>query len=229
MTLPTMVTFLWRGWRPVYDHRHVNALNRMLQATSPGLRLVCVTDMPQGIECETKPLWPEPVAMRTGERNSFVRLRLFDPAIGRTFGDRVCNIDLDCVILDDLRPLFADTGDFRAVRGVRAPINGSMWCLKPGAHANVWSGFHPVNSLREISMAIHRGKRITGSDQAWLSLRIPNPATWGPEHGVQQYSHYQRDLKTRILFFAGAIKPWDAAGCGKCAIASDTYRMFFDK
>lgn len=207
-----VVCWLWRGWRPVYDAEHVNALARMLRVRlSLPHRLICVTDDASGInECETAPLWDMPAMNQRKPQNCYARLRLFDEETARRFGARVLSIDLDCVALDELAPLItADT--FRAVRGKSAPVNGSMFLLSAGTHRHVWDGFDPQTSPAMIALAKHNGRHISGSDQAWMSLQIPSPATWGPEHGVYQFSELRGDrdlLGARVVFFAGSVKPW---------------------
>lgn len=227
-----LVTFLWRGWRPVYDKRHVNVLYRMLAEHSPGLRLVCVTDRPQGIECETFPLWESPVQLPSGRRNCFTRLRLFDPATVRQFAGvetHVANIDLDCVVLGDLKPLLSEIVDFKAMLGVRAPINGSLWMVRIGAHKGVWTDFHPTRSLLQIQRAIYQKQHLVGSDQAWMSLKIKNPPTWWVNDGVQQFSHYDASSSTKVLFFAGSTKPWEDNWRPRCPQAWDMYQKHWRK
>lgn len=190
----TFVCWLWQGWRPVYGAAHVNTLARMLRANvSVQHKLICVTDSPTGInECETFPVWPAPQVKQTKPQNSYLRLRLFDPDFARQFGDNIISIDLDCAVLKNIDDLF--TGDsFRAVRGECAPINGSMWQLPRGDHANVWRDFDPATSPQQIEAFQHNGKRIGGSDQAWMSMNIPNPRTWGPEDGVYQFSQLPQE------------------------------------
>lgn len=207
-----VVCWLWRGWRPVYTCEHVNTLARMLRARlSLPHRLMCVTDIPAGItECETVPLWDMPVVLSAKPQNCFARLRLFDEETARRFGECIVSIDLDSVILRDLAPLIT-SHTFRALRGKSAPINGSMFMLRAGAHPNVWHTFDPQTSPAMIALAKHNGKHITGSDQAWMSLQIPSPATWGPEDGVLQFSElrHARELNgARAVFFSGSAKPW---------------------
>ncbi len=192
-------------------------------------RLVCFADDPQGItECETFPLWAAPQVTQKRTQNSYRRLRLFDPDFAAQFGERIVQMDLDCVVLRDLTSLFARPDPFVAVRGVSAPINGSMWMLRVGWFRNVWDRFDPLRSPREIENALHKGKRLVGSDQAWMSLRIPNPATWGPEDGVHQFSQWTQDAHSsaRIVFYAGATKPWDLACAAKAPTLFNTYRAY---
>ena len=230
------VTFLWNGWRPVYGPQHVNALSRMLAANmSMPYSFTAIVDDPKGItECPTFPLWAPPEVNLIKTRNSFTRLRLFDPSVALLFGaegDWVVNVDLDCVIIDDLQPLIesalSSQCSFAAVRGRSAPINGSMWMNRIGSNTHVWESF-TKDAPAKIAATKHNGKTIIGSDQAWMSMKIKHPATWGPEDGVAQYLHLHEVAPTdaKVVFFAGATKPWDLACKQQHPELYDTYKFY---
>jgi hypothetical protein len=186
----------------------------MLRDYGPaGHRLICITDMPKGVtECPTYPLWPSPVP-QLRERNCFARLKLFHPGHALRFGKRLVSIDLDAVILRDIQHLFTND-DFRAVRGISAPLNGSMWMTKVGCNQHVWDTFQGQRSVQQIRSTRHNGRRICGSDQAWMSIQLPGAPTWDEEDGVAQYLGRETDPSleaARIVFFAGRTKPWDRA------------------
>lgn len=223
MDKPTFVSWLWHGWRPVYDYRHVNRLKRMLEAKmSIPFRMVCLTDDSRGIECETRPLWAVPrVNLPDRKPNCFVRLPLFAPRVAEEFGDLIVSIDLDCAILQDLAPLLTEE-KFKAARGYRSHLCGSMWQLRAGhPHADVLWDFDPVESVRLIASKTHvhpiRGSthKLSGSDQAWMSIKIPNAPLWTEDDGVYQYLEMKPQQKrnppknARVVFFAGSAKPWD--------------------
>lgn len=203
----TVICWKWAGWRNVYRAEHVNVLQRML-ATHLRMphRLVCVTDDPAGIECETVPLWSEPNVQRAGP-NCYRRLRLFSQDAAQTFGERVLSIDLDCVILDDITPLITDE-DFRIVRGRSARYNGSMWLHLCGTRTFLWDEFDAKTSPKAAS-------RYVGSDQAWISHRCGEEAAWDKADGVYHYTLLDKRAplpsNARIVFFAGAMKPWSYA------------------
>lgn len=205
----TVVTFLWRGWRPVYNASHVNALQRMLlEYLRMPHRLVCITDMPDGIKCETLPLWSWPnVHTAPRQPNCYRRLKLFDPAMRVVLGDRILSIDLDCVAFYDLTLLITHH-DFRIVKGYTALYNGSMWLHTTGTRPQVYRDF-TQRVAGELNAA---GK---GSDQAWLSAKLPGEATWTGDDGVRMFFEatiLKRSYSTtpRILFFPGPTKPWHA-------------------
>lgn len=209
----TILTFLWKGWRPIYNYTHVNAWARMIRDNcSLPHKLVCITDDMHGIDqCETYPLWKFPDISQKKPQNSYRRLKLFDPQIGRKFGDRIISMDLDSVALLDIAPLIS-AHDFRAVQGVGAPLNGSMFMLKVGTNRHVWDRFDVNKSPLLIEEHRHNGRRISGSDQAWMSMQLPNAATWTEKDGIYQYSKLAgtpTPKDARIVFFAGVVKPWD--------------------
>lgn len=223
----TFVCWLWKGFRPVYTAAHVNRLHAMLAKHMTGpWKLVCITDDERGIDCEVFPLWTLPRAKiphRTdvGKKivpDCFTRLRMFEPNVGRLFGERIVSVDLDCTILADLAPLFDNDSDFKASRGYRSHICGSMWQLRAGTHAHVWQHYDPIKSPKIIAAATHTDDKnriwpLSGSDQAWMSLRMPHAPLWTEADGVYQFMEMkpQRNVpaNARVVFFAGRIKPWD--------------------
>jgi hypothetical protein len=211
----TIVTWLWKGWRPIYTAEHVNRLHRMLKRYMTGeWHLVCITDMPEGIECETFPLWeiPEPVGLKKGTSpNCFRRLKMFDEEMAYWFGPKVLSIDLDCNIYRDLRPLLTHDG-FKCASGRHSYFNGSLWQVTPGAYPEVWRDYDPVETPRIIANTMHGNRVISGSDQAWLSIKLKHCPRWTEVDGVFQRMHMplgRLEKSTRVLFFAGVVKPWE--------------------
>lgn len=215
----TVLTWLWTtgGRRPgVYGAEHVHAIARMLaKHMSAPYRLVCVTDRPNEIkECETFPLWDLSV-VQTRNLDCYRRLRLFDPEWGAVFGERILSLDLDVLIRGDLAPLIDEERDFQGMRGLHSHINGSAWTLKIGTCRKVWDSFRPSMSAEVIAKSRNRdGSRLVGSDQAWMSLMMPNAPVWGHGHGMW---HYRKLVKqpeqaplTRMVAFSGDVKPWDS-------------------
>ena len=196
-----VVCFKWRGWRSVYKSDHVNALRRMLQAhLHCEHRLICITDDPKGVECETYPLWDNPVDI--AGRNNYTKLKLFD--IAEQFGDRILYLDLDCLILDDITPLVQYQDDFITLRGKKCPYNTSLMLFTAGLHKQIWKEFDPVKSPEEISKL-----KYYGTDQAWLAHILPGIKTLGREHGIYMYTQRNRNIEgARIVFFPIATKPW---------------------
>lgn len=230
----SFVCWLWKGWRPIYTAAHVNRLHAMLAKHMSGdWKLTCITDDARGIDCETFPLWILPRAKiphRTdvGAKvvpDCYSRLRMFESATGKYFGERFVSIDLDCVILQDLAPLFDNDYDFVASKGYRSRVCGSMWQLRAGAHAHVWDSYDPVKSPKIIAATTHTDAQdriwpLSGSDQAWMSLRMPHAPLWTEADGVYQFMELkpQRIVpeNARVVFFAGKNKPWDPDMRGFC-------------
>lgn len=218
-----IVTWKWSGWRNIYTAEHVNKLGRMLaKHMSTPYRFVCITDDPEDIEFETFPLWKsEPV--KTGNSwivdsrdpvpNCFTRLKLFDPRVSKWLGaSKILSIDLDCMVFDDLAPLLTED-PFKAAIGRHSNYCGTLWQLIPGAHERVWTEFDPIESPKQISNTLYGSRKISGSDQAWMSINIANAPTWGETEGVYWYREIMNQRKVpknaRVVHFAGGIKPWD--------------------
>lgn len=215
----TVVCWLWRGWRPLYSFHNVNIAQRMIAANLKiPHRFVCVTDMPEGIECETIPLFDTPhVHTHPRQPNCYKRLNVFRPDAAEVFGsDLILSIDLDFVAFDDLTPLITDD-DFRIVTGMQSPYNGSMYMVRAGSRPKVWTDFDPVHSPVTLSTLRRKdGRPYIGSDQAWISYKLPGARTWGPEDGVYQFFRVKQTRGTmqvppRIMFFPGLTKPWDVS------------------
>lgn len=98
----------------------------------------------------------------------------------------------------------------------RIVLNGSMWMFTNGACDHLWKNFDPVKSpLRAIAAG------YMGSDQGYLSHallsmdRMKNIGGWtAQQHGVLSYVRDVRQTRilpksTRVVFFAGKLKPWD--------------------
>jgi len=221
----TVVCFLWKGWRPLYDFSRVNILKNMLEThLKIPHRLICVTDTPENIECETMPLWDEPfVRTQEGAPNCYRRLALFKRDAGLTFGERILSIDLDCVMFDDITPLITDH-DFRIVEGYNTPYNGSMFMIKSGAHPEIFESFDPKKSPIAA-----KSQGFLGSDQAWFSYRLPRAKTWNHNDGVQLFLELRlkiRPMQSKIMFFPGLIKPWDERMMKEYPVIFNQYKRF---
>lgn len=221
MTL-SVVTFKWAtpGYRATFKSEHVNILRRMTLRHYRGpIRFMCFTDDPKGLdgEIEALPLWDDfrsvPNPTGGGRPACYLRLKLWDPAMREVVGPRFVMLDLDCVIVDDLTPLFNRTEDvvmWRSPTGLW-PYNGAMVMANTGARPQVWRDFDPAESAR---ITHERGFR--GSDQAWLSHILgPDEAVFTQQDGVV----YQNDLwrptsrkpkDARIVFTTGGHPPWTA-------------------
>lgn len=216
----TIVTWLWRG---PYEPRHVYAVQAMLEAhLHRPYRFVCVTDQPRDLTCHVVPLWDAPqVNIRAGQPNCYKRLYAFSEQAQDLLGEKIISIDLDALILSDVTELFETKVDFKILRGVFCPYNGSLWALRTGSRTQVWNDFDPETSPRLANDQRRKdGQRYVGSDQAWIAYKLPNEKTWTEADGIYQFvtTYINKNRKgeerftipqnCKIMFFAGNIKPW---------------------
>jgi len=231
----TVVTWKWRGWRgdSFYNHWHVNTLEYMFkQHLKIPHRFVCVTDDPQGVKCETIPLWEQPHGIHTGNGrpNCWRRIKVFSPEATELFGPTILSVDLDTIVLSDITPLVTDD-DFKAMKGKAAPLNGSMFLHKTGTRTNVWTS---LSRHAPDLLTLHERKtdiRHYGSDQAWMSFKLPDAPVWTEADGAYHFTLLdpKQDVPDdcRILFFAGANKPWHNRCKERTPRAHEAYRKAY--
>jgi hypothetical protein len=195
-----------------YTAHHVNVLQAMLaRHYRRPHRLICVTDQPAGINCETLPLWDTHRELG----GCFTRLFMFSAEARELFGPRFVCIDLDCVITQDISDLFDRPEDFvinsyNPIPGSIHPdqhYNGALYLLKAGSRCQVWNTFDPETSVQRIQNNPHA---CIGSDQAWIRLCLDKgEARFGNADGVYEARQVGPDLprEARIIFFAGARDP----------------------
>ncbi len=205
------------AYRSTFGAETVNALRRMiLRHYQRPHCLTCITDDAAGVDPEVRviPLWdtfssvPSPHGAHFP--SCFRRLPLFGPYAEELIGPRFVCLDLDVVIVADVAPLWDRTEDFVGLRDPLYPrqLNGSMWLLKAGSCPEVWTDFNPIASPQ-----LARRAGFFGSDQAYLSYKLPDMPTWGREDGV--YS-YRRDIEAsgrlpenaRVVICHGQHDPW---------------------
>lgn len=218
-----MISFVcWKwstpGYRSTFGPEAVNVLAAMIRRHYPEPhRILCVTNDPAGIEPGVE-IVPDradfadiPSPHGGGNPSCYRRLRLFEPDAAATFGDRIVSIDLDCVILDDLRPLLDVPNDLVLWQDPGRPDQycASMMLLRAGTRPDVWSGFDPARSP-----ASARAAGCMGSDQGWLSYCLgPWEARWTAEDGILSYRLDQLDRvplpeSARVVMFHGGQDPW---------------------
>lgn len=220
-----IVTWKWQpalGYRSTFGPEAVNVLAAMVRRHYPHPhRVICVTDEPEGIQpgIEIVPAWNDFAHLPSphGAKNPscYRRLRMFDPEIGRVFGERFVSIDLDVVLTADVSSLWNRSEDFVAWGDTNpqpgSHYNGSMMLLRAGARPKVWTTFNPDRSPRE---ALRAGS--WGSDQGWISYCLgPGEAKWGKADGVYSFRNdfeqpHRRDLpaNAKIVSFHGRFDPW---------------------
>ena len=254
----TLNFILWKWRDPSYDisyeAHHVNTMVRMLERhTNQPHRVICITDDPEGIECETFPLWNDLSSMKNESwkdlrpkfktmvfPSCYRRLKIFSRevtnALGINDGERVVSLDIDTVITDTLDPLFDRSEDFvgwHSGPGHTNPskwrlpgFNGSVWMFRAGACEYLWNEFDPVESPK-----LAKAAGYLGSDQGWMSYKMfGKSAQWTTDDGIRRYFAELMPVgatllpATRIVAFPGTWKPWDLSVIARSPWITEHYR-----
>lgn len=219
------VTFKWKAkqfYRSTFTGDHVNNLAAMIRRDyQKPHRFSCITDDEKGIDksrVRIIPLWTDlaNVPSAYGQRNPscYRRLKLFSPEMRELIGERIVSMDLDMVTTGDLVPLFDRPEDIVLIKSAttspRYRYNGSMLMMTAGVRPYIWKDFDPIKSPRET---VTRG--FFGSDQAWLSMKLPkNEATWDEKDGVYSYRMHLLPKgsilpdNAKVIAFHGEHDPW---------------------
>lgn len=222
----SFVTFLWNNGFRNYRPEHVNILANAVKYFCPWPhRFICITDEPHKEFNKNVEYYPTPKAakrLRNIEapqgRNfpsCYCRLWLFSEA-ARELGDRILLMDVDCMVLQDLQPLFAIDADFVGWRpisiwGREGRIGGGTWALKTGKVTRLWDEFNenPAKMILET-----RELGWNGSDQAIMSRFLAHKypvwpqmsGIYGVADGVFEWDLPPKD--SRIVHFNSDDKPW---------------------
>ena len=221
----SFVCFLWNDGFRNYKAEQINMLARAVaRFYQYPHRFICVTDVTRGFSPEVEVL-PIPKAAQSvasleapqGKNfpSSYRRLWCFSQE-AVTLGERIMLLDVDCMVVGDLAPLFEIDADFVGWRpitiwGREDRIGGGTWLLKTGKLPWLWENFKkgPTKMIQETKAA-----GWNGSDQAILSrfLHAKYP-TWpqmcgiyGSQDGVFQWE--MPPAGARIIHFNGDGKPW---------------------
>lgn len=234
----SVVTFYWDNGDPKnceYQPEHVNnlakAVGKHLQVPH---RFICVYDAKSGllrfnsrvelVELPEHAKWLGTLAnpVKPTLPSSYRRLWAFSDE-AKCLGDRILLLDIDCLIVGDLLPLFEfSDDDFVGWRpnseyrpgvthrtGGMKRIGGGTWLLRTGTHTHMWSDFNP----QVIMKAKKAGWR--GSDQAWLSYNFAATCTVFPRdmgiYHTQDARVWEDEIPkdARIIHFNGRINPWE--------------------
>lgn len=211
----TILTWFWKqpGGRAQYDAAAVNTWAGMVRRhLHMPHEIACVTDHPEGIDPRVRIIAPpgdfEDVRIPTWgkERPQCLRrIAMFRPDAASIFGERFACMDMDCVIQNDITPLFSDPVDFKMFAGTHRsrPYNGSLMMMTAGARPHVYERFNRGE-------AVKAGKQYVGSDQAWISYVLGRgEKTWGYTDGIQAFGSAYANDKARVTFFFGLPKPWE--------------------
>lgn len=203
--MKSVVTWLWHGPR-AFEPRYVSVCARMVKAHLPEPhRFICVTDFhPSQFDGDVEVV-PMPREARSlidlqnpcGPKfpSSYPRLWTFSQEARAILGDRVLLLDVDVIIVRDMRPLFRLEQDFVGWR-VRPPpggpsrFGGGTWLHTPGTRPLVWERFYGCPE-RAISLALAAG--YVGSDQAWISYCLSTvEASWPEPSGIYCAQDYRK-------------------------------------
>jgi hypothetical protein len=235
----TYILWKWNddSYSVKYTAEHVNIMASMIaRNTQAPHRIICITDDPAGILCETFPLWNDLKDLKDGSWPSIVRdktitfpscsrrLKIFSTDTTRALdipdGEKVVSMDLDMVITDTLDPLFEVDTDFigwhpgegrdHTPPRFNAGYNGSVFMFRAGTCDFLWDDFDQATSPKK---ALEAG--YYGDDQGWLSYKMyAHYPEWTINDGIRRYI---KDLAqhgahlpegTRVAVFPGKWKPW---------------------
>ena len=209
----SIVCWLWGGGTtkhaPAYGPAHVARLrDQLAQHCTFDYEFVCISDRPISLEgVRYYPLWEEKAEMG----GCYRRLKTFHHS-ARDIGERILSMDLDCEVIGDLKPIVKrdEPAVFWKSFTSRTVINGSIWLTTPGAHDELWEDL-PANARK-----ITEGRRLSGSDQAWIAFTLGQQIPyWSNRGGVLALKRdCRKKIKRppphgRIIFMPGRPKPWD--------------------
>lgn len=142
-----------------YGPEYPNRLAAMVTRHAPaGTRILCLTDNPVGVACETAPIGTEAPGW-------WAKLVLFQPhpALG---GERFLYLDLDVVVVRDLEPLLAYAGPFAMPYDWWGTnLQGSVIAADPAQCPPLWDRF--LADELNIRAFYH-------SEQEWLTVQMPD-------------------------------------------------------
>jgi len=229
----SIVTFLWNDGYRDYFPEHANALAKDIKKHCffP-YRFICVYDQinPKGFDLD----YVEPVKLPESAQwtrklknpgsarlpSSYRRLWAFSEE-AKCLGERILLLDIDCLVVSDLNPLFDySDADFvgwkprlefpNKIPREKEPkrLGGGTWLLKTGTHTFIWDTFTEKRA-KEARQAKWRG-----SDQGWLSYNLADTCVcWPKDMGI--YNNQETRLwgkkipdNAKIIHFNGKIKPW---------------------
>lgn len=158
----SIVCFKWKpkpGYRSSFGPQTVNTLKRMIARNyQKPHRLVCVTDDARDIDpdVEIVPLWNDHAAVPSphgaGNPSCYRRLKCYSKEAEQWFGPRFVIIDLDCVIVSDMAPIWDNDSDFCIWGDTNptSPYNGSMQLMNAGARSQVSGNLRSDREPEEV-------------------------------------------------------------------------------
>ena len=182
-----IVTWLWGDkWPAFYAERLFAGIRRNLKQPA---QLILMTDDEFLVCAEADLVLSIDHAddKYLGLPGCLVRMRMFDAEwqkrIGAEIGDRIVNIDIDCVTTGPIDHLFDSEDEFTIMQGFNStnpcPFNGSLWKFRAGERHDVWDDFGPEAHHR-FNVPIH----AIPDDQGWLHFKFPKAKAYTPQNGV---------------------------------------------
>lgn len=220
----SFVTWKWNassGDTRKFRAKHVNVLHSMVTLHYPlPFRFICITDDPAGLDpnIEALPIpvgsiHDSPLQNPNGAHfpNCYRRLWTFSRE-ARILGERILCLDIDVIILKDLRQLVDRDEDFVGWCDPRfgwGKIAGGVYLLRTGSMPHVWEDFDPASSPAQAFAAGNKG-----SDQGWMSFKLYPPAgKWSNGDGLIKINWTHAHARTapqgaRMVFTSGTKPPW---------------------
>jgi hypothetical protein len=240
MTEPlTVVVWKWRvPDRPAeFKPEYVNILRASFaRHYREPHRFVCVTDEPEGLECETMPC---PVVTLPHSRlgapkgvrfpSSYRRLWNFSAEAKDAFGPRILALDIDVIVTGDLRPVLNRSEDFVTWWDPThkwGKVPGGIYLHRTGTLTCLWDEFDPAKTPKLVANSNCPSPVGTslcrGSDQGWMSYRLlachdwkagPHPLPhWTRADGVYSMKWLMGQQRlpgaVKIISTPGFDKPW---------------------
>ena len=221
----SVVTYLWGADEnskfPQYRADDARLLQRQVARHLPmEHEFVVVTDRPEAF-ADDSAIRAVPIDWTTHVQNTcYVRLFTFSPRAREVLGERVLQLDLDTVIVGDLRPIVNRDEDLVLWRNPRkwmltypevgyakklSWFNGAIMLHSPGTWGVIWANFKPDD--------------LWAKDDQWMISDYAgkdNPY-WDESHGVYRIGCARRPSiwaweslpdGARIVTFASDYKPW---------------------
>lgn len=197
----------------VYGSEYVNRLASMVarHSTSPH-RFVCLTDDPEGLECE----WD---ALETTLPGWWAKVELFNPS--RFYrNERVMYFDLDTVICGNIDALFDYAGPLAMLRSFLPPsrYGSAIMGFDPAFCSHIWERFTPdvMGRLYGDQDWIAEQMDPSVATARWAS--VPQPDCWQdflPLGTIGSYKVHDLRESSRgyaICCFHGEPKPHQVNG-----------------
>jgi hypothetical protein len=227
----SFVCWKWRvaGTARVFSSEHVNLLRAMIaRHYKKSFRLICITDKSDGLDAKIEAMKIPEAAHQAAAQIENPRGARFPNCYSRLWnfsreaiilGERICQIDIDLIILSDLVPLLDRAEDFVGWSDRRFEKNkvaGGIYLLRTGSIPWIWEEFSPAYSP---SRAFRAG--FLGSDQGWISYCLANRSDPKPSIGLWRSAELLKINWTppfsthappaRIVFTNGVKPPWNSA------------------